>query len=71
MAIGKHGRIALVAELALREIKIRHQRQVLGEVAGSWKSEDHPELANGAAAWVDQIRSVDNQRFEHLEQHED
>ena len=65
--VGKRGRSAFLTELAQREIKIRHQREVLAETAGAWKSEDHPELDRGSAAWVDQIRSIDNQRFEEFE----
>ena len=49
------------------EIKIRRQREILRETAGCWKSEDHPELAKGAAAWVEEIRALDNGRFEELE----
>lgn len=65
--VGKRGRSAFLAELARREIKLRRQRQALRESAGSWKSEDHPELAKGAAAWVQQIRALDAHRFEELE----
>ena len=65
--VGKRGRSAFLTELAQREIKIRRQREVLREIAGAWKSEDHPELAQGAAAWIRQIRALDNQRFEELE----
>ena len=69
--VGKRGRSAFLTEIAQREIKIRRQREVLRETAGAWKSEDHPELAQGAAAWVWQIRSLDNQRFEELERRRD
>jgi hypothetical protein len=65
--VGKRGRSAFLTELAQREIKLRHQREVLRETAGAWKSEDHPELAQGAAAWVRQIRSLDTSRLEDLE----
>ena len=65
--VGKRGRSAFLAELAQREIKIRRQREALREAAGAWKDEDHPELAQGAAAWIEQIRALDNQRFEDLE----
>ena len=65
--VGKRSRSAFLTELAQREIKIRRQR----EAAGAWKSEDHPELAQGAAAWVRQIRALDNQRFEELERRRD
>ena len=69
--VGKRGRSAFLTELAQREIKIRHQREILREAAGAWKSEDHPELAQGADAWVRQMRSLDNQRFEELERRRD
>jgi hypothetical protein len=65
--VGKRGRSAFLTELAQREIKLRRQREVLSETAGAWKAEDHPELAQGAAAWVRQIRALDTQRFEELE----
>ena len=48
--VGKRGRSAFLAELAQREIKLRHQCEVLQETAGAWKTEDHPELAQGGAA---------------------
>ncbi len=69
--VGKRGRSAFLTELARRELKIRHQREVLRETVGAWKSEDHPELAQGSAAWVRQIRALDNRRFEELEQRRD
>jgi hypothetical protein len=69
--VGKRGRSAFLTELAQREIKLRHQREVLHEIAGAWKHEDHPELAQGAAAWVRQMRSLDNRRFEELERRRD
>jgi hypothetical protein len=65
--VGKRSRSAFLAELAQREIKIRRQREVLRETAGAWKSEDHPELAQGAAVWIRKIRALDDQRFEELE----
>jgi hypothetical protein len=69
--VGKRGRSAFLTEVAQREIKIRRQREALRETAGAWKTEDHPELAQGAASWVEQIREVDNQRFEDLERRRD
>ena len=65
--VGKRGRSAFLTELAQREIKLRRQREALRETAGAWKDEDHPELAQGAAAWVRQRRSLDSPRFEELE----
>ncbi len=65
--VGKRGRSAFLTELAQREIKLRRQREVLRESAGAWKTEDHPELAHGAAAWVRKIRALDTQRRDDLE----
>jgi hypothetical protein len=65
--VGKRGRSAFLTELAQREIKLRHQREVLRETAGAWKAADHPELAQGAAAWVRQIRALDTPRLDDLE----
>jgi hypothetical protein len=65
--VGKRGRSAFITEVAQREIMLRRQREALGEVAGAWKDEDHPELAQGAAAWVRKIRAVDARRFDDLE----
>jgi hypothetical protein len=65
--VGKRGRSAFLTEVAQRELKLRHQREVLRETAGAWKAEKHPELAQGAAAWVRQIRSLDSERFDKLE----
>jgi hypothetical protein len=64
--VGKRGRSAFLTEVAQREIKLRRQREVLREVAGAWKDEDHPELAQGAAAWVRQLRALDDHRIKDL-----
>ena len=69
--VGKRGRSVFLTELAQREIKLRRQREVLRETAGAWKAEDHPELAQGAAAWVRQIRALDTQRLADLERRRD
>jgi hypothetical protein len=39
------------------EAKRNRQRLALKLSAGAWKPEDHPELAEGAAAYIDKIRS--------------
>jgi hypothetical protein len=69
--VGKRGRSAFLTELAQREIKLRRQREALRETAGAWKTEDHPELAQGAAAWVRQIRALDAPRLDDLERRRD
>jgi hypothetical protein len=69
--VGKRARSAFITEVAQREIKLRKQLEAVRESAGAWKSEDHPELAQGAAAWIRQIRSFDTARFEELERRRD
>ena len=62
-------RAAFLVELAKRELKLRRQRDALRACAGAWKSEDHPELAQGSAAWVRQIRSEGADRDRQIEEH--
>ncbi|MEP7364406.1 MAG: hypothetical protein ABI972_14220 [Acidobacteriota bacterium] len=40
------------------------QRDALTFSKGAWKSEEHPELAEGGAAYVDRIRAEPDCRFE-------
>jgi hypothetical protein len=73
--VGKRRRSAFLTEVAQREIMLRRQRKALWEAAGVWKDEDHPELAQGAAYWVRQMRSADmareNERLNELERSRD
>lgn len=73
--VGKRGRSAFLTEVARREVMIRRQREALRDAAGAWKDEDHPELKDGAAAWVAQLRGHDlvreNERLEQLERSRD
>jgi hypothetical protein len=62
-------RTDFLVELARREIKLRRQMEALRAATGAWKSEDHPELANGAAEWVREIREESKRRYEEIEQH--
>ena len=45
-----------IVDLAEREIRRREQRDALREAGGSWKDEEHPELADGADKWVREMR---------------
>ena len=67
--VGKRGRSAFLAEVARREIMIRRQREALSNAAGAWTDKDHPELKDGAAAWVRKLRDESEARFQQLEQH--
>jgi Arc/MetJ-type ribon-helix-helix transcriptional regulator len=67
--VGKRGRSAFLTEVARREVMIRRQREALRDAAGAWKDEDHPELKDGAEAWVRKIRDESEIRFQELERH--
>jgi hypothetical protein len=62
-------RTSFLVDLAKREIKLDRQRKALRSARGAWKAEDHPELADGAAKWVHDIRQESVKRFEDIEQH--
>jgi len=64
--VGKRGRSRFFVELAEREVRRRRLLQALQEVTGAWKDEDHPELKDGAANWVERLRQEDERRFADL-----
>jgi Arc/MetJ-type ribon-helix-helix transcriptional regulator len=61
--VGKRKRSRFLADLASREVRRLRLLKALKRAAGSWKDEDHPELKNGAAAWIEQLRQEDEERF--------
>lgn len=63
-AAGPKRRSAYATDILWREVRRRRQRAALRISAGSWRVEDHPELAHGGAAYVEQIRSEPDNRFE-------
>ena len=63
---GKRGRSRFFTDLAEREVRRHRLLQVLDEVAGSWKDEDHPDLKDGADKWVERLRQEDERRFREL-----
>ena len=68
---GAGRRTAFLVDLARREIKLHRQLLALRAAKGAWNREDHPELAQGADQWVRQIRSLDEERFQELEDRRD
>ena len=66
--VGKRGRSAFLTEVARDEIQRRQQRSALKNAAGAWKDEDHPELAQGSAAWVREMRAESESRFQDIVQ---
>lgn len=63
---GQKQRAAFIINLVEREIRRREQLDALREAAGSWKDEDHPELAEGADKWVRGIREESVKRLEKI-----
>ncbi len=61
---GLKPRSAYAAEVLWNEVRRNRQRQSLRDSAGAWKTEDHPELAEGGAAYVEKIRSEPDPRYE-------
>ncbi len=69
--VGKRGRSAFLTEVARDEILRRKQRNALRKSAGAWKDEDHPELQQGSEAWVRQMRTESEGRFQQIQQRRD
>ena len=61
---GAGQRSVYAVEVLWREIRRNRQREALHASAGAWKPEDHPELVRGGAAYVEEIRSERDERFE-------
>jgi metal-responsive CopG/Arc/MetJ family transcriptional regulator len=61
--VGRRGRSAFIARAATAEIKRVRQLNALQKAAGSWKDENHPEIAVGAASWVSHLRKESDERL--------
>lgn len=57
--VGPRGRSAFLVETAEAEVKRRRLLAFLESDVPAWNDEDHPELADGAAAWVRKTRQED------------
>jgi hypothetical protein len=68
---GARGRSAFLADLAEREIKRQRLLNLFKREEPVWKDEDHPELEQGAAAWVRKIRAENDDRLEKIEKRRD
>ena len=60
---GKGKRSAFLTELAEREIRKQKLLRALDDAAGSWNSDDHPELKKGSAAFVKDLRASSDERL--------
>ena len=61
---GNKRRTAYAIDVLWRDVRRNKQREALQLSKGAWKTEDHPELAQGGAAYVEQIRGERDERFE-------
>jgi hypothetical protein len=57
-------RAAYVVDLLWQDVRRKKQREALALSAGSWRPENHPELARGGAAYIEKIRSEPDERFD-------
>jgi hypothetical protein len=54
--VGPRGRSAFLVETAREAVRRRKLLRFLESDVPAWRDADHPELADGAAAWVREIR---------------
>jgi hypothetical protein len=65
---GPRGRSAFLVELAEKEVKRRKLLTMLESEEPIWKDEDHPDIAaQGAAAWVHNLRHEKSARQQQLD----
>ena len=57
-------RAEYVVDVLWRDVRRNKQREALKLSSGAWNPADHPELADGGAAYVEQIRSEPDARFD-------
>ena len=57
-------RTAYVVDVLCQDVKRNKLRQALDDSSGAWNPADHPELADGAAAYIERMRSEPDERFE-------
>ena len=62
--VGKRSRSAFLTQAAEKELMRLRQIKALENAAGAWKDKDHPELKQGAAKWVKELRREYDRRFE-------
>ena len=54
--VGPRGRSAFIVETTRAELRRRKLLAFFGSKEPAWRDEDHPEWANGSAAWVRALR---------------
>ncbi len=62
--VGTRRRSSFLTEAAEEKLMRMRQLKALESVAGAWKDKDHPELKQGAAKWVRELRQETERRFQ-------
>jgi len=57
-------RTVYAIDVLWRDVQRHKQHEALKLSAGIWKTADHPELAQGSALYVEQMRAEPEERFE-------
>jgi len=57
--VGKRCRSGFLKQAAWEEVKRQRLLRLLESPEPIWKVEDHPELKEGAGAWVEKMRAED------------
>jgi len=57
--VGARNRSSFTAEVVRRELKRREQQVAVRAAVGTWKDEDHAELAEGSASYIDKMRTAE------------
>jgi len=60
--VGPRGRSAFLVETARAELRRRRLLAFLRSGSPAWRAQDHPELANGSAAWIRRLRKESDAR---------
>jgi hypothetical protein len=60
--VGPRGRSAFLVETAREAVRRQRLLAFLRSKEPAWKDEDHPELKNGAGAWVRKLRKESDER---------
>jgi hypothetical protein len=61
--VGRRQRSSFITQAAEKELMRRRQVEALKAGAGAWKDRDHPELENGSAQWVRNLRQENERRL--------
>jgi len=66
--VGPRGRSAFLVETAEAEVRRRRLLAFLRDPEPAWKDEDHPDMADGSAAWVKRLRAENGPRQARIEE---